>query len=111
MDTSTFWSDHFSSAVINNLRDIVNGSGSGGSGIIDNQTTPTNSGPLPVPDGTPSYIVPVNPTITDATGTKKKITQDLPLYDFFNQEYFTWSLIAIVGGTLFSIAMFGCLLW
>ena len=79
MDTSAFWSDHFSSAVINNLRDIVNGSGSGGSGIIDNPTTPTNSDPLPAPDGTPSYIVPVNPTITDmgsggSDGTKKKIT-------------------------------------
>ena len=82
MDTSTFWSDHFSQAVINNLRDIVNGSGDSGSGIIDTPSVPTNSDPLPVPDnggsptlptngggnnpsnasnngGTPSYIIPI----------------------------------------------------
>ena len=76
MDTSTFWSDHFSQAVINNLRDIVNGNGTGGSGIGINTTTPSSSEPLPVPDGTPSYIVPIKPTITDmgsggSSGVKK----------------------------------------
>ena len=127
MDTSTFWSDHFSQAVINNLRDIVNGSGTG-SGIIDNPPVPTNSDPLPVPDnggspslptnggGTPSYIVPVKPTINDmgsggSDSTQKKISQPLPIYDFFNTEYFSWSIIAIFGGGLFAIAMLCCAFW